>query len=126
MISLSGILTTRPHHLNTLQRFIQRSSDSVVNSRKFQHTRIFDTYRILMLVYRTAIAHCIREQDQAYEKSLFLISHPTHGAAIQDDALRASFVPSLTSGARAVDQVQSFTPFLSGLSDGELERHEKD
>jgi SWI/SNF-related matrix-associated actin-dependent regulator of chromatin subfamily B protein 1 len=37
-----------------------------------------------------------------------------------------SFLPSLTSGARSIDQVQSFTPLLNYLSDGELEKNEKD
>ncbi|KAF8892911.1 hypothetical protein BD779DRAFT_1467981 [Infundibulicybe gibba] len=74
----------------------------------------------------TAIAHAIREQVQIYQKSLFLVGHPLDGSAIQDEELRSSFLPSLTSGARPLDQVQSFTPLLNYLSDGEIERTEKD
>jgi SWI/SNF-related matrix-associated actin-dependent regulator of chromatin subfamily B protein 1 len=80
----------------------------------------------LFSAYRTAIAHCIREQVQTYQKSLFLIGHPSDGSPIQDDDLRSSFLPSLTCGARAIDQVPSFTPLLNYLSDGELEKNEKD
>ncbi|KAK0236295.1 hypothetical protein EDD85DRAFT_771720 [Armillaria nabsnona] len=76
--------------------------------------------------FRTAIAHSIREQVQAYQKSLFLVGHPSDGTPIQDDELRTSFLPDLSSGARALDQVPSFTPMLNYLSDGEIERHEKE
>ncbi|KAK0205137.1 hypothetical protein DFS33DRAFT_1427586 [Desarmillaria ectypa] len=76
--------------------------------------------------FRTAIAHSIREQVQAYQKSLFLVGHPSDGTPIQDDELRNSFLPGLSSGARGLDQVQSFTPMLNYLSDGEIERHEKE
>ncbi|KAF8452521.1 hypothetical protein L210DRAFT_3617819 [Boletus edulis BED1] len=76
--------------------------------------------------FRTAITHCIREQVQVYQKSLFLVGHPSDGSAVQDDDLRMSFLPSLISAARAMDQVQSFTPTLNYLSDGEIERNEKE
>ena len=75
---------------------------------------------------RTAIAHSIREQVQIYQKSLFLVGHPSDGSLVQDDDLRMSFLPSLTSGARAMDRVSSFTPILNYLSDGEIERSEKE
>jgi SWI/SNF-related matrix-associated actin-dependent regulator of chromatin subfamily B protein 1 len=78
------------------------------------------------LFSRTAIAHCIREQVQTYQKSLFLVGHPSDGTSVQDDDLRMSFLPSLASGARAMDQVPSFTPLLNYLSDGEIERSEKE
>ncbi|KAH7928851.1 SNF5-domain-containing protein [Leucogyrophana mollusca] len=76
--------------------------------------------------FKTAISHCIREQVQIYQKSLFLVGHPTDGSLVQDDDLRMSFLPSLTTGARAMDQVPSFTPLLNYLSDGEIERSEKE
>jgi SWI/SNF-related matrix-associated actin-dependent regulator of chromatin subfamily B protein 1 len=77
--------------------------------------------------YKTAIAHCIREQVQMYQKSLFLVGHPSSdGSAIHDEDLRLSFLPSLSSGARAMDQVGSFTPLLNYLSDGDIEREEKE
>jgi SWI/SNF-related matrix-associated actin-dependent regulator of chromatin subfamily B protein 1 len=75
---------------------------------------------------RTAIAHSIREQVQTYQKSLFLVGHPSDGSAVQDDEIKQSFLPSLVSGARPVSEVQQFTPLLNYLSDGELERTEKE
>ncbi|KAF8178617.1 hypothetical protein K438DRAFT_1604964 [Mycena galopus ATCC 62051] len=76
--------------------------------------------------FKTAIVHSIREQVHAYQKCLYLVGHPMDGTPVEDDDLRNSFLPSLTSAARAMDQVQSFTPLLNYLSDGELERHEKE
>ena len=61
-----------------------------------------------------------------YQKSLFLVGHPSDGTAIQDDELKASFLPSVTSAARPVGDVQSFMPLLNYLSDGEIDRHEKE
>ena len=76
---------------------------------------------------RTAIAHCIREQAQMYQKSLFILGHPSEGLGFQDEDLRTSFLPSLNvTAARSLDQVPSFTPVLNYLSDGELERGEKE
>ena len=75
---------------------------------------------------RTAIAHSIREQVQIYQKSLFLVGHPSDGSAVQDDDLRMSLLPSLTSGARSMEQVSAFTPQLNYLSESEIEKNEKD
>ncbi|OCH92769.1 SNF5-domain-containing protein [Obba rivulosa] len=76
--------------------------------------------------FRTAIAHAIREQVQIYQKSLFLVGHPSDGTAVQDDDLRMSFLPSLTSAARSMEQVGAFTPLLNYLSENEIERNEKE
>ncbi|KAI9513428.1 hypothetical protein F5148DRAFT_971668 [Russula earlei] len=76
--------------------------------------------------FRTAIAHSIREQVQTYQKSLFLVGHPSDGTAVQDDDLRMSFLSPVTSVARPMDQVQAFTPILNYLSDSEMERNEKE
>lgn len=77
--------------------------------------------------FKTAIAHSIREQVQTYQKSLFLVGHqPSDGALVQDEDLKQSFLPSLMSGARPVSEVQMFTPLLNYLSDGEIDRTEKD
>ncbi|KAF8241040.1 SNF5-domain-containing protein [Tricholoma matsutake] len=76
--------------------------------------------------FRTAIAHSIREQVQTYQKSLFLVGHPSDGSAVQDEDLRSAFLPSLNSATRPADQVPSFTPLLNYLSDGEIERNEKE
>lgn len=76
--------------------------------------------------FTTAIAHSIREQVQTYQKSLFLVGHPSDGSAVQDEDLRLSLLPSLSTGARSMDQVVAFTPRLDYLSDGEIERSEKE
>jgi SWI/SNF-related matrix-associated actin-dependent regulator of chromatin subfamily B member 1 len=76
---------------------------------------------------RTAIAHCIREQAHMYQKSLFLLGHPSEGLGFQDEDLRTAFLPSLNvTAARSLDQIPSFTPVLNYLSDGEVERNEKE
>ncbi|KAG6879582.1 hypothetical protein C0992_001027 [Termitomyces sp. T32_za158] len=76
--------------------------------------------------FKTAISHSIREQVQTYQKSLFLVGHPSDGSPVQDEDLRMSFLPSLTTAARALDQVSAFTPTLNYLSDGEIDRNEKE
>lgn len=76
--------------------------------------------------FQTAIAHSIREQVQTYQKSLFLVGHASDGSPIQDEDLKLSILPTLMSGTRSMDQVPSFTPLLNYLSDGEVERHEKE
>ncbi|KAI0822438.1 hypothetical protein BC628DRAFT_1417718 [Trametes gibbosa] len=76
--------------------------------------------------FKTAIAHSIREQVQIYQKSLFLVGHPSDGSAVQDDDLRMSLLPSLVSGARSMEQVEAFTPILQYLSESEIEKNEKD
>ncbi|OBZ66973.1 hypothetical protein A0H81_13301 [Grifola frondosa] len=76
--------------------------------------------------FKTSIAHSIREQVQIYQKSLFLVGHPSDGSAVQDDDLRMSLLPSLSTGARSMDQVIAFTPLLNYLSEGEVERNEKE
>ncbi|KAH9942038.1 hypothetical protein B0H21DRAFT_824192 [Amylocystis lapponica] len=76
--------------------------------------------------FKTAIAHSIREQVQIYQKSLFLVGHPSDGSVVQDDDLRMSLLPSLSTAARSMDQVAVFTPLLNYLSESEMERNEKE
>ncbi|TCD69938.1 SWI/SNF chromatin-remodeling complex subunit [Steccherinum ochraceum] len=76
--------------------------------------------------FKTAIAHCIREQVQIFQKSLFLVGHPSDGSILQDDDLRMSLLPSLSTGARSMDQVGAFTPLLHYLSESEIERNERE
>ncbi len=77
------------------------------------------------LSLRTAISHSIREQVQTYQKSLFLVKHPSDGIAVQDDNLKQSFLSTLSSGVRPVSDVGMFSPLLNYLNDGDLERTEK-
>ncbi|KAJ7794315.1 hypothetical protein B0H14DRAFT_2923586 [Mycena olivaceomarginata] len=75
--------------------------------------------------FKTAIVHSIRAGPRLSEMSV-LVGHTMDGTPVEDDDLRNSFLPSLSTGARSMDQVQAFTPLLNYLSDGELERHEKE
>jgi SWI/SNF-related matrix-associated actin-dependent regulator of chromatin subfamily B protein 1 len=61
-----------------------------------------------------------------YQKSLFLVGHPSDGTPIQDEELRQAFLPSLATGARPMDQVQAYTPLLNSVSDSDIERNEKE
>jgi SWI/SNF-related matrix-associated actin-dependent regulator of chromatin subfamily B member 1 len=48
------------------------------------------------------------------------------GTAGGEDDVRASFLPPLSTGARAIDQVSSFTPLLNYISDSEIEKTERE
>ncbi|TFK53091.1 SNF5-domain-containing protein [Heliocybe sulcata] len=74
----------------------------------------------------TAIAHSIREQIHTFQKSLFLVGHPADGSIVQDDDLRMTFLPPLSSAARPMDQVSSFTPMLNYMDDSEIEKSERE
>jgi SWI/SNF-related matrix-associated actin-dependent regulator of chromatin subfamily B protein 1 len=76
--------------------------------------------------FKTAIIHDIREQVYVYRKSLLLVGHTNDGAAVPDDDLRLSMLPTVTAVARTVEQAEKFTPFLNTLSEAELERNEKE
>ena len=75
---------------------------------------------------RTAVAHSIREQIFTYQKSLFLVGHPSDGSAVQDDDLRMSFLPMVASTSRSIDQAVAWQPIIGYLSDGELDRLDKE
>ena len=45
---------------------------------------------------------------------------------IQDDDLRMSFLPTIPGVTRPLDQVQAYTPVLNYLSDGEIDRIDKE
>ncbi|KAI0037103.1 hypothetical protein K488DRAFT_37318, partial [Vararia minispora EC-137] len=91
-----------------------------------QFAEVYATDLGLAGEFKTAIAHSIREQVHTYQKSLFLVGHPSDGTAVEDAELRMSFLPSLAGATRPLDQVQSFTPMLSYLSDSEIERNDKE
>lgn len=88
---------------------------------------LFGLFHLPLLdLCRTAIAHSIREQIQMFQKSLFLVGHPSDGTPIQDEELRQAFLPSLAIGARPMDQVSLYTPLLNSVSDSDVERSEKE
>ena len=76
--------------------------------------------------FATAIAHSIREQSQMYTKSLFLVGHPFDGRVVEDEDIRSSLLPTLTSALHPDDQVVKHAPLLYELSEAEIERQDKD
>jgi SWI/SNF-related matrix-associated actin-dependent regulator of chromatin subfamily B member 1 len=76
--------------------------------------------------FATAIAHSIREQSQMYTKSLFLVGHPFDGRVVEDEDIRSSLLPTITSALHPDDQVVKHAPLLYELSEAEIERQDKD
>ena len=75
--------------------------------------------------FATAIAHSIREQSQLFTQSLFVTGHPFDGRPVEDQELKASFLPSpLPSPFRAHQAVKDFMPYLFELNELELEKTE--
>ncbi|KAJ2894718.1 hypothetical protein MKZ38_007295 [Zalerion maritima] len=75
--------------------------------------------------FKTAIAHCIREQSQLFTKSLYTIGHPFDGRPIEDPDLLQAMLPSpLPSVFRPQQHAKEYGPFLYELSDADLERNE--
>ncbi|KAL8681567.1 MAG: hypothetical protein Q9186_002307 [Xanthomendoza sp. 1 TL-2023] len=75
--------------------------------------------------FTTAIAHSIREQSQLFTRGLYVTGHPFDGRPIEDQELKASFLPSpLTSSFRPFQAAKEFTPYLYELNEAELEKTE--
>lgn len=75
--------------------------------------------------FKTAIAHCIREQAQLFSKSLYTVGHPFDGRPVEDPDLVQAMLPSpLPSVFRPQQQAKEYGPFLYELNDAELERNE--
>ena len=75
--------------------------------------------------FTTAIAHSIREQSQLFTRSLYVTGHPFDGRPVEDQELKASFLPSpLTSTFRPYQAAKDFTPVLYELNEIELEKTE--
>ena len=55
-----------------------------------------------------------------------MVGHPSDGSAVQDDDLRMSFLSPIASTSRSADQASSNQPIISYLSDGELDRIDKE
>lgn len=75
--------------------------------------------------FTTSIAHQIREQVHAYRKTLSLLGA---GAVTDDDDLRPAFLPPVTraSVARSIETASAHMPLLNYMSDGEIERTERE
>lgn len=79
------------------------------------------------ILYRTAIAHSIREQIHIYIKSLLLVGYEFNSSSSIDDELRHSFLPRLKSILRRDTHIiERFTPSITELSDTAIEKMEKD
>ncbi|KAF8336441.1 uncharacterized protein EI90DRAFT_3119709 [Cantharellus anzutake] len=76
--------------------------------------------------FRTAIAHDIREQIYAYKKCLAVVGYPFDGSSVQDDDLKTVFLPAIKRTARTLEDAETYTPLLNYLSEGEMERLEKE
>ncbi|BFZ60451.1 SWI/SNF chromatin-remodeling complex subunit [Saitoella coloradoensis] len=91
--------------------------------------------------FETAIAHAVREQCQIYTKSLFLVGHSFDGRGVEDEDLKGGLLPTLRTAVRTVpgpgghvgggnvgveEQMGKWGPVLYELSDGEMDRQEKD
>ena len=75
--------------------------------------------------FTTAIAHSIREQSQLFTRSLFVTGHPFDGRPVEDQELKAGFLPSpMPSSFRPYQAAKEFTPYLYELNEVELEKTE--
>ncbi|KAF6234520.1 hypothetical protein HO173_007145 [Letharia columbiana] len=75
--------------------------------------------------FTTAIAHSIREQSQLFTRSLFVTGHPFDGRPVEDQELKAGFLPSpMQSPFRPYQAAKEFTPYLYELNEVELEKTE--
>ena len=75
--------------------------------------------------FKTAIAHCIREQCQLFDRSLFLTSHPFDGRPVEDGDVQDALLPSpIPSSFRPYQSAKDFTPYLYELNENDLEKTE--
>lgn len=75
--------------------------------------------------FTTAIAHCIREQSQAFTRSLFVVGHPFDGRPVEDPDILSSLLPSPLPGVfRPQQQAKDYAPYLYENTETELERTE--
>ena len=75
--------------------------------------------------FTTAIAHSIREQSQLFTRSLYVTGHAFDGRPIEDQELKAGFLPSpMPSPFRPYQAAKEFTPYLYELNEVELEKTE--
>jgi SWI/SNF-related matrix-associated actin-dependent regulator of chromatin subfamily B protein 1 len=72
--------------------------------------------------FKTAVAHSIREQLQAYERSLVMLGNPMNVASIAEPDFKDFFLPAVTSSTitRNAEMAASFTPFLNVVDEIEL------
>ncbi len=75
--------------------------------------------------FTTAIAHSIREQSQLFTRSLYVTGHPFDGRPVEDQELKAGFLPSpMPSPFRPYQAAKEFSPYLYKLNEIELEKTE--
>ena len=75
--------------------------------------------------FTTAIAHSIREQSQLFTRSLYVTGHPFDGRPVEDQELKAAFLPSpLPSSFRPYQAAKEYMPYIYTLNEAELEKTE--
>ena len=75
--------------------------------------------------FTTAIAHSIREQCQAFTKSLYAVGHPFDGRPIEDHEIQANLQPSPISAPFRPHQVaNSYTPYMFDMDESAFEKSE--
>lgn len=74
----------------------------------------------------TAIAHAIREQQQVYTKSLFLVGHSFDGTQVDDEDIRREFCAPVGEFLRAKSHLKEFSPALFEIGEAELDRQDRD
>lgn len=75
--------------------------------------------------FTTAIAHSIREQSQLFVRSLYVTGHPFDGRPVEDQELKAAFLPSpLPSSFRPYQAAKEYMPYIYALNEVELEKTE--
>ena len=75
--------------------------------------------------FTTAIAHSIREQSQLFIRSLYVTGHPFDGRPVEDQELKAAFLPSpLPSSFRPYQAAKEYMPYIYTLNEAELEKTE--
>lgn len=75
--------------------------------------------------FTTAVAHSIREQSQLFVRSLYVTGHPFDGRPVEDQELKAAFLPSpLPSSFRPYQAAKEYMPYIYALNETELEKTE--
>lgn len=76
--------------------------------------------------FKTAIAHSIREQAQMYTKSLFLVGYSFDGRPVEDEDIKTTILPTISSILRPIEALNEYSPVLYELSESEVEKQNKE
>ncbi|CEH11834.1 SWI-SNF chromatin remodeling complex, Snf5 subunit [Ceraceosorus bombacis] len=110
--------------MNLVDRFEWDIEDDGTSPEAFAETFAADLG--LAGEFKTAVAHSIREQVDVHRRSLALVGHVFDGSEVQDEDLRAAFLPPLTLSARGEQDAEGFTPRLNQLSEADIDALERE